>query len=225
MPGRDDDWSAKSPQNRRSVEAYRRVIAVNARSDEELLAEHLAGKPGAFDLLVGRYLDEVFAFVYRFVNNAANADDLVQDTFLQVHLAAATFDRSRAFKPWLYTIAANKARDFLRSKARRSPLSIDAASKADDGQGPAELIASGAEPLDQQVETSETNRAVREVVASMPEHLRLILMLGYFQQLPYAEIAEILEIPVGTVKSRLHAAVAHFAKLWRARTGGDPVSK
>ncbi len=80
---------------------------VDPRSDEALLAEHLAGKPGAFDELVARYADDLYSFFQRFVGNASAADDLVQETFLQVHLAANTFDPARAFKPWLYTIAAN----------------------------------------------------------------------------------------------------------------------
>ena len=72
-------------------------------------------------------------------------------------------------------------------------------------------------PLPDQVASDEQRIAVRKVVDEMPERLRLVLVLGYFQQLPYAQIAEILDIPVGTVKSRLHAAVKHFARLWKAR--------
>lgn len=198
---------------------------MDARSDEELLVRHLAGDAGAFDELAGRYVDELYGFLYRFVNKSAPAEDLVQETLLQVHLAAASFDRSRAFKPWLYTIAANKARDYLRSRSRRQEYSLDTASSDEDGPSPASVVESSDEPLARQVESQETREAVRALIEEMPEHLRMILMLGYFQQLPYAEIAEILDIPVGTVKSRLHAAVTHFARLWKARTRTDTVKR
>lgn len=190
--------------------------AVNAKSDEALLADHVAGVPGALDLLVQRYVNELFGFLSRYVANSAAAEDLVQDTFVQVHLAAETFDRTRSFRPWLYTIAANKARDWLRSRGRRQERSLDAGDE-DEGGGLAAGLESDDSPLSEALDDDERRRAVREIVNRLPEHLRTMLLLGYFQQLPYAEIAEVLEIPVGTVKSRLHAAVGQFAKLWNAR--------
>jgi RNA polymerase sigma-70 factor (ECF subfamily) len=156
----------------------------------------------------------LFAFLHRFVGNAAAADDLVQESFLQVHLAADAFDPQRAFRPWLYTIAANKARDYLRGRGRRLEQSLDARGPDDDGLGPDELVPAAEESSFEQSSAEEVRAAVRSVIAKMPEHLQLILMLGYFQRLPYSDIAEILDIPVGTVKSRLHAAVARFAWMW-----------
>ncbi len=186
------------------------------RRDEELLAEHLAGKPGVFDLLVARYVDGLYAFFKRFVGNTTVADDLVQETFLQVHLAAGSFDPSRAFKPWLFTIAANKGRDYMRARGRRPTQSLDFAGVDADGPTPAAQL-EGSEPsANEQMDSQERSELVRQMIAQLPEHLRLILILGYYQKLPYAEIAEILDIPVGTVKSRLHGAVTHFSRLWLA---------
>lgn len=136
---------------------------------------------------------------------------------MQVHLAAATFDLGRSFRPWVYTIAANKARDHLRSRGRRQEYSLDSARAGDDRPVPSQTLEAADGPLLELVESEEQKAVVRELIARMPEHLRLILMLGYYQQLPYTEIAEVLEIPVGTVKSRLHAAVSHFGRLWRGR--------
>lgn len=189
-------------------------IAVQTRSDEELLADHLAGRPGAFDALAARYSNEIYAFVFRFVNQAAVAEDLVQETFLQVHLAAASFDPSRSLKPWLYTIAANKARDFLRSRKRRSVQSLDATGLDEDGPSLAQSLEAADVTALEQCDRQEQQEIVRKLIERMPEHLRLILTLGYYQKLPYSEISEILGIPVGTVKSRLHAAVTNFGKLW-----------
>ena len=192
------------------------------RSDEELLADHLAGRDGAFDNLAQRYAHELFGFLSRFVGNAAAAEDLVQEAFLQVHLAAASFDPARTFRPWLYTIAANKARDFLRSRGRRHELSLDAPLGDEDGPSPAAGLEGANESLAERSDADERAQEVRTQIERMPVHLREILVLGYYQQLPYAQIAEILDIPVGTVKSRLHAAVAHFAKLWQRRAKTDP---
>lgn len=189
---------------------------MDARTDEQLLAAYVAGDRSAFERLVARYTGELYGFFCRFVGNAAAADDLVQEAFLQVHLAARSFDPGRSFKPWLYTIAANKGRDFLRARGRRGEVSLDA-SAGDDGPAFADGLESSAPPTTEVVDAQSRDRLVRALIDQMPEHLRLILIMGYYQQLPYAEIAEILDVPVGTVKSRLHAAVNHFARLWHAR--------
>lgn len=189
-------------------------------SDEQLLADHQHGVAGAFDALVRRHVNELYGFLARFVGNATAADDIVQDTFVQVHLAAATFDPGRSFRPWLYTIAANKARDHLRSRGRRQELSLDSGGGGDeDAPGAGQYVESDDASHTDAVLEREQKETVRALVDRMPEHFRTILLLGYFQQLPYAEIAEVLDIPVGTVKSRLHAAVNYFADLWRRHTG------
>ncbi len=193
------------------------------KSDEQLLADHIAGVQGAFDNLVARYADEVYGFLCRFAGNKTVADDLLQETFMQVHLAARTFDPRRSFRPWLYTIAANKARDYMRARGRRPTYSLDAALGNSDGNAPSQNIEADLPPLDETVEAEERRQTVRRVLDELPEHLRLILTLGYFQQLPYAEIAQILGVPVGTVKSRLHSAVRHFAKLWQEHMADETV--
>lgn len=182
------------------------------------MAEHLAGQAGAFDTLVARYVDGLYGFFKRFVGSGAAAEDLVQETFLQVHLAAGSFDPARAFKPWLYTIAANKGRDHMRARGRRPVQSLDAAGGSGEGLGLAGQLAAEIPSSAEELDAHDVGERVRAMINRMPEHLRLTLILGYYQKLPYAEIAEILDIPVGTVKSRLHSAVAHFARLWRAQS-------
>ncbi len=94
-------------------------------SDESLLTAYVAGESDRFELLVRRHSQELYQFLVRFTGNAVVAEDVVQETFLQVHLSAATFDPSRRFRPWLFTIGANKARDMMRSKARRPEIALD----------------------------------------------------------------------------------------------------
>lgn len=192
---------------------------MSGHHDESLLRAHLDGDATAFEQLVNRYADELYGFLRRFVGDAAAADDLVQEAFLQVHQSAATFDLDRRFRPWLYTIAANKARDFMRSRGRRQEQSLDSAgSHKSDDAGMANVIPSEETGHEDEISSAEQNRMVRAVVDELPEGLRTVILLGYFQQLPYAEIAEVLGIPVGTVKSRLHTAVHLFGKRWRERT-------
>jgi len=187
-------------------------------SDEMLLANYRRGDRGSFQKLVERYQRELFHFLVRFLGDRAAAEDVFQETFLQVHQSADQFDPSRRFRPWLFTIAANKARDLIRSQARRptNPLQASINPGDDDSGEFMDLMSSVEDPPDEPMQRAELQQSVQKAVASMPEHLREILLLSYFHQFPYKQISDILEIPLGTVKSRLHAAVAHFADRWKA---------
>ncbi|MEM7230115.1 MAG: sigma-70 family RNA polymerase sigma factor, partial [Planctomycetota bacterium] len=161
------------------------------------------------------YGDELLHFLTRFLGSRAAAEDVFQETFLQIHQSAESFDQSRRFKPWLFTIAANKARDFHRKRARRSTVSLSAHVKDDgDGQTYVDLMDAELPTPDQPVLDAERSRRVKAVIDDLPIHLREIVLLSYFQRMSYNQIAEALEIPLGTVKSRLHTAVAAFARSW-----------
>lgn len=195
---------------------------VNAPSDEKLFQEYLEGRAGAFELLVRRHTAELYQFVLRFTGDAAAAEDVIQESFVQVHASAERFDLRRKFKPWLFTIAANKARDHLRRRARRTELPLDALvdESADCGKRFAELLAADSAAVDEPLEMEERRRAVRAAVEAMPEKLREILILAYYHHFPYQDIAEVVGVPLGTVKSRLHAAVLAFRAGYEARTTG-----
>ena len=195
---------------------------MNTPTDEQLLAEYVAGQSDGFELLVRRHSPELFRFLVRFTGSAATAEDVVQEVFLQVHLSAASFDRSRRFKPWLFTIAANKARDLLRSRGRRPEVPLDAfvASGEEEGQRFLDFLADASNIPSGAMEREEEQEFVRSVLAKMPENLREVLILSYYHRFPYKEIAEILNVPLGTVKSRLHAAVAAFGQAYKTATRG-----
>ncbi len=201
---------------------------VKTPTDEQLLADHLAGRPDAFELVVRRHSTELFRFVLRFTGNSVAAEDVVQETFLQVHQSAVSFDPQRRFKPWLFTIGANKARDWLRTRSRRSELPLDAQIDGDGEGGERsfrDLLMSDEADPGGDMEVEERRRIVRGAVEEVPLMLREVLVLAYYHRIPYKDVAEILHIPVGTVKSRLHAAVGYFAKVYRERTSeshGDP---
>ncbi|MCX5662537.1 MAG: RNA polymerase sigma factor [Planctomycetota bacterium] len=192
-------------------------------TDEQLLALCRGGRQDAFAALMERYRLELFHFLFRFAGNRAAAEDLFQESFLQVYLSAESFDPERRFKPWLFTIAANKARDHLRRNNRRqtSALSAPIGSDREDGREFMDLLQADLQMPGEDLERHETEELVRQVMAQMPDHLREVLILAYFQQFPYKQIAEVLSVPLGTVKSRLHAAVAAFAQLWKERFPGS----
>ena len=191
------------------------------RTDEQLLVDYRGGRVEAFEALVRRYRPELLPFLIRFAGGRAAGEDLFQETFLQVHLSADTFDASKRFKPWLFTIGANKARDYLRKNKRQRalPLSATVGGASGGGEGTAyvDLMEADVPLPDLAASDSEARELVRQVVDELPDHLKEVLLLAYFQQLAYKEVAEVLGIPLGTVKSRLHAAVGTFAQVWKAR--------
>jgi RNA polymerase sigma-70 factor (ECF subfamily) len=190
-------------------------------SDEQLLLRYTQGETEAFTELLGRYRRELYRFLCRFVGDAALAEDIFQETFLQVHLSAGGFDVSRRLRPWLFTIAANKARDALRSRFRRPAAELDArvSGSGENATRFVDLMPANIPPPMETLENQETASAVQNIVARMPEGLRTVLILSYFHEFPYKEIADILDVPLGTVKSRLHVAVKEFARRWKAAFG------
>ena len=190
----------------------------DTRTDEQLVEAYRGGDRASFATLMSRYQRELFHFLVRFLGNRAAAEDIFQEAFLQVHQSAGDFDLTRRFRPWLFTIAANKARDLMRSNARRptNPLSAPVGSGSDEEGGEyIDLIAAAQDLPETILQSAELQQQVQRTVQNMPPHLREILLLSYFHQFPYKQIGEILDIPLGTVKSRLHAAVAFFADRWK----------
>lgn len=188
------------------------------QTDEQLLAAHRSGDSAAMPELINRYQGDLLRFLHRLTGDRAMAEDAFQEAFLQVHVSSGTFDMGRKFRPWLFTIAANKARDHLRKKGRRQelPLSAPVGGSGADGRQTTfvDLLQVDLPGPDDGLEREERDRLVQATLDSMPYRLREILLLAYFQRLSYAQIAEELGIPLGTVKSRLHASVAGFAKRW-----------
>ena len=187
------------------------------RSDEELVEAYQRGRTDAFRVIIERYRQELFNFLVRFLGSRTAAEDVFQETFLQVHTSSDSFDVERRFKPWLFTIAANKARDYMRKRSRRSAAELDApiGGQAGEGNTFVDLLQADLPMPNDQMEKVELQERVQRTIQEMPEHLREILLLAYFQQFSYNQIAEVLGIPLGTVKSRLHTAVATFAKRWK----------
>jgi RNA polymerase sigma-70 factor (ECF subfamily) len=185
--------------------------------DSELLKQYQQGDPAAFREIVNRYKNPLYAFLRRFLNRHDLVEDVFQETFLQLYTSRATFDLSRPLQPWLFTIAANKAKDALR-KQQRASMDMGAITDSNDVSidDVVNILTSYKTTPDEEVARDETAQRIRKIIANMPENLRAILILAYFEQFSYKQMAEILSIPIGTVKSRLHTAVVYFTKKWKA---------
>lgn len=197
---------------------------MDQRTDEQLFEAYRRGDRNAIRTLIERYHEDLLRFLVRLVGERAGAEDVFQETFLQIHQASESFDATRRFRPWLFTIAANKGRDYLRRKVRRRALDLSAPISGGSGGGDGgpqyvDLMEVRVPTPGAALDAAEQSRIVQGILDQMPLALREILLLSYFQRLSYAQIAEDLEIPLGTVKSRLHAAVATFAKRWNAEQG------
>jgi len=193
------------------------LLPLSQRSDEALLLTYRStGESELFETLVHRYERELFSYLRRYLGDAEMAEDCFQATFLQVHLKAEQFQEGRRFRPWLYTIATNQAIDARRRNRRHIAVSLDRAGGETEEVGKLIDLLVSDEP-DPQVELDheEQKRAVRRVVDEMPDAYRDAVMLVYYQGLKYREAAEILSIPVGTVKSRLHTALVKIDEAYR----------
>jgi RNA polymerase sigma-70 factor (ECF subfamily) len=188
-------------------------------SDEALLSRYRdEGRTEDFDELIRRYEPELYRYLARYTGDASLAEDVFQNTFLQVHLKRGLYEDGRPVRPWLYAIATHQAVDALRKAGRHPTVSLDqrpAGAGGTDAGGLIDLLVSGGEGPLARLQGEESKAWVRASVDRLPEALRQTLILAYHQDLKYREIAEILKIPVGTVKSRLHAALAKLQQMAR----------
>jgi RNA polymerase sigma-70 factor (ECF subfamily) len=189
-------------------------------SDEALLSRYRdKGRTEDFEELVRRYESELHRYLARYLGDPTLAEDVFQNTFLQVHLKRGLYEDGRPVRPWLYSIATHQAVDSLRKAGRHPTISLDqrpASTGETDSGSLVDLLVSSAEGPLSELQGEESQRWVRESVARLPEALRQTLILAYHQDLKYREIADILKIPVGTVKSRLHAALAKLQQMAKA---------
>ena len=190
-------------------------------TDAELLQRYAQGDEQAFRLIINRYKNGLYAFLRQFLNRRDLVEDVFQETFLQLYTSRESFDTSRPLRPWLFTIAANKAKDALRKWQRTSAVPIGTIADSEELSFGDVLnaITSDSRMPSENLERTETALRVEQVIANMPENLREILILAYFNKFSYKQMAEILSIPIGTVKSRLHTAVGRFAQDWKASDG------
>jgi RNA polymerase sigma-70 factor (ECF subfamily) len=172
--------------------------------DQELVRLALEGDRSAFERLVSRHMNLVLNHLHGMLHDRERALDLCQETFLRLHRHLAEYRSDARLSTWLYRIATNLAIDEIR-KSRRSRV-LPFRTRREDGE-PCEPEFQDARPgPEAQVLTEELREEVRAAVAGLPEAYRASLVLRDLQGLSYEEVAEALEVPVGTVKSRVNRA-------------------
>ncbi len=183
-------------------------------SDQDLIAAVLDGSEVAFAALVDRYQDRVFRLLSRYCRDQVECEDLSQEVFLKVFKKLHTFQHESAFYTWVYRIAVNAATDHLsRASSRRLRLVEDDSTLDDPGlPGDREAASPAAGMM-----SRELAQVTREIVDSLPEKFRTILVLREFEDLSYTAIAEVLQIQLGTVESRLFRARQRFKEALERR--------
>ena len=183
-------------------------------TDESLLAAHLRGDPAAFRELLLRYGDSVLGYLCRMTGNRDQAEDLFQETFKRVHEKGHTF-RGPRLKSWLFTIATRVAIDAGRRRKRANVVSLNRpvdCGPEDGAELGATMVADDApDPADELVR-EERAQQVREAIAALPAKQRATLVLAYYQQLSYREVAQVMNCSVGTVKTQMSRALARLAQ-------------
>jgi RNA polymerase sigma-70 factor, ECF subfamily len=186
-------------------------------SDEELLALFRHGTSEAFGALVRRYEGELYGYLRRYLGDGDLAEDVFQNTFLQLYTKISQYEPGRPVRPWLYAIATNQAIDALRRQNRHQTLRLYAEGEETDDGDLSHLFtlpeSPGPGPLEQ-LQGEERKQLIRATVENLPDFLKQVVLLAYYQGLKYKDIADIMGIPVGTVKSRLHTALCKLHEAW-----------
>jgi len=178
------------------------------RADGELMLNYGEGDEAAFELLYRKYEKPVLDFIFRMVMSADEAENLCQETFFRVVRARKNYQVTATFKTWLFQIALNLCRDRQRRMKHRSHLSLNAPVRAQNDRDDElqDILADPSPDLDRRVETAELGALVQRAIAALPEDEHLVVVLKEYQGLEFSEIAEIMDCPVGTLKSLNHRA-------------------
>ncbi|MEC7126640.1 MAG: RNA polymerase sigma factor RpoE [Pseudomonadota bacterium] len=180
------------------------MSGVEESTDQQLVDQVMAGNKNAFNLLVMRYQHRVAALIARFVKDPREVEDVAQEAFLKAYRALPLFRGDSAFYTWLYRIAVNTAKNYLVARNRRPPaqdLEIDEVEPTETGSVLREI-----ESPEGSLSTSELKVAVEAALDSLPEELKTAFILREFSGLSYEDIAEVMDCPVGTVRSRIFRA-------------------
>ena len=183
-------------------------------SDEELVLAFQGGDVAAFDVLVARWDRKIQGAIYRVVGSDEDARDLAQEAFLKAYRALGSFRREARFSSWLYQIALNLCRDRLRRRRGKTFVSLEETAIAERSKSP--------EPsVQEQLETRDLARLVAREIEDLPAEQREVIVLKEYQGLTFAEIADVLGVPLSTVKTRLYRGLNQLRRGFERR-GVEP---
>lgn len=184
------------------VKTEKAVKTKASPTDEELIARFQQGDNYAFDLLVKRYKDPLMNFVFRFVGEKEEAEDIVQETFLRLYKNKHYYREIAKFSTWIYTIAGNLAKTELRRRRRRKLLSISSFMTSEKDY---DIPDEDSNP-ERETNTVVTDKIIQKAIDKLSPKFKQVIILRDIQGFSYEEIAEIVGIPLGTVKSRVNRA-------------------
>ena len=189
--------------------------------DQSLIAECLGGNPAAFGTLVARYQDRLYNTVYRLVDNPDDAADVVQESFLNAYLSLRSFKGDAQFFTWLYRIAVNAAITYR----RRQRSGMKPIKTSDSAPGIEPLDATPSNRPGHGLEAAEDEKRIHEALQRLsPEH-RAVLVMKDMEDMKYEDIAVLLDVPVGTIRSRLHRARLEFKDMLESDEKKTPPEK
>jgi len=177
-------------------------------TDEELIARFQEGDEQAYTELVNRYRGKLMTFVYRFVNDMEQAEDIIQDTMLKLYTHKHYYRNIAKFSTWIYTIAGNLAKTELRKRKNRKVTNISQMGPEDRDYE----LPSVAPETDEVVQSEYIEKKIQAAIQNLPLHFRTVTILRDIQELSYEEISKIVEVPLGTVKSRINRARLQLQK-------------
>lgn len=180
-------------------------------TDEDLMLHAQRGHLMAFEVLARRHQVKLVNFLNKYSGDMATAEDLCQQTLLKIYRVRDKFLGHGKFTSWMFTIAANLAKDHLRKVKRKPTVSLDAPVGEDATM--IDFFESGEKSSSEQLEERETAKMVRMAVDSLADHHRMVIILSHYENLNYDEIARILKCSKGTVKSRVFRAKARLKEL------------
>ncbi|RYG26029.1 sigma-70 family RNA polymerase sigma factor [bacterium] len=176
-----------------------------ARDDDLLIARAQRGDRSGFDTLVRKHQDRAYTYAYRLTRNSEVAADVVAEAFLRIHNALPNFKGQSSFKTWLYRILTNCYLDLRKRERARPHGSLDALTDAAEGEMGQQIADPGLTP-EQEAQRSARGDAAQVALAAMPEYQRAMIIMYHAEDMSYEEMAAALDLPVGTVKSRLNRA-------------------
>jgi RNA polymerase sigma-70 factor (ECF subfamily) len=174
-----------------------------------------------FAELLHRYQFPLLRFLERRLEDATAAEDVLQNTFLQVHLKAGQFNPERKVRPWIYAVAAHQAIDYRRRNSRHQAVSLDLGNEDDAGCALADVVAVADERSSPpaQLDAQSKREWVKQAVSELPLLFQQVFVRVHFEGYSYLETARALGLPLGTVKSRNHTALAKLICAWQLRRG------
>lgn len=191
------------------------------QTDKQLVARAKKGDKRAFDFLVLKYQHKIFSLISRYIKDSDEIQDVAQEAFVKAYRALPRFRGDSAFYTWLYRIAVNTAKNHLVSRSRRPPgVDVDV-SDAEFFEGPSAL--KDIETPENRLFGDELKQVVQTSIQNLPEDLRAALTLREFDGLSYEDIAEVMDCPVGTVRSRIFRAREAVEARVKAQMSGEEV--